>query len=110
MRFILLTAFLLFSPSNVLVSDSNTEVSEITVLQINAKWNKHHNIDLKELKGCKVNFGWLEDQPQTLQSQVKTVPVIVVFKNNKPVKQWNADLSFKLNVDLKEIQNVVNAL
>ena len=110
MRFILLTAFLLFSPSNVLVSDSNTKVSDVVVLQINAKWNKHHNIDLKELKGCKVNFGWLEDQPQTLQSQVKTVPVIVVFKNNKPVKQWNADLSFKLNVDLKEIQNVVNTL
>jgi len=110
MRFILLTAFLLFSPSNVLVSDGNTEVSEITVLQINAKWNKHHNIDLKELKGCKVNFGWLEDQPKHLQNQVKTVPVIVIFKNNEPVKQWNADLSFKLDVDLKEIQNVVNTL
>ena len=110
MRFILLTAFLLFSPSNVLVSDSNTKVSDVVVLQINAKWNKHHNVNLDNLKGCKIDFGWLEDQPQTLQNQVKTVPVIVIFKNNKPIKQWNADLSFKLDVDLKEIQNVVNTL
>ena len=110
MRFILLTAFLLFSPSNVLVSDSNTEVSDVVVLQINAKWNKHHNLDLKQLKGCKVNFGWLEDQPQSLRSQIQTVPVIVIFKNNEPKRQWAADLSFKLDVDLKEIQNVVNTL
>ena len=110
MRFILLTAFLLFSPSNVLVSDSNTKVSEITVLQINAKWNKNHNVNLDKLKGCVIEFGWLEDQPKHLQNQVKTVPVIVIFKNNEPVKQWNADLSFKLDVDLNEIQNVVNTL
>lgn len=110
MRFILLTAFLLFSPSNVLVSDSNTEVSEITVLQINAKWNKHHNLDLKQLKGCEVKFGWLEDQTKNFKKQIQTVPVIVIFKNNEPKRQWAADLSFKLDVDLKEIQNVVNTL
>lgn len=110
MRFILLTAFLLFSPSNVLVSESNTEVSEITVLQINTKWNKNHNIDLKQLKGCVIKFGWLEDQPQSLRSQIQTVPVIVIFKNNEPKRQWAADLSFKLDIDLKEIQNVVNTL
>ena len=110
MRFILLTAFLLFSPSNVLVSESNTKVSDVVVLQINAKWNKHHNIDLKELKGCKVEFGWLEDQPKSLQSQVKTVPIVVVFKNGTPIKQWNADLSFTLDVNLSEIQSVVNTL
>ena len=105
MRTLLLLAFLLFAPSNVL---NNDIADDVVVMQINAKWNKHHNIDLKELKGCKVEFGWLEDQPKNLQSQVKTVPIVVIFKNGTPVKQWNADLSFTLDVDLSEIQSVVN--
>ena len=107
MRTLLLMAFLLFAPSNVITNDTPAEV---VVMQINAKWNKHHNIDLKELKGCKVEFGWLEDQPKSLQSQVKTVPIVVVFKNGTPIKQWNADLSFTLDVNLSEIQSVVNTL
>ena len=107
MRTILLLAFLLFAPSNVINNDTTADV---VVMQINAKWNKHHNLDLKELKGCKVEFGWLEDQPQSLQSQVKTVPVVVIFKNGKAVKQWNADLSFTLDIELGEIQKAVNEL
>lgn len=107
MRTILLLAFLLFAPSNVITNDT---LADVVVMQINAKWNKHHNIDLKELKGCKVEFGWLEDQPRSLQSQVKTVPVVVIFKNGKAVKQWNADLSFTLDIELSEIQKAVNEL
>ena len=107
MRTLLLMAFLLFAPSNVITNDVTAEV---VVMQINAKWNKHHNIDLKGLQGCKVEFGWLEDQPRSLQSQVKTVPIVVIFKNGTPVKQWNADLSFTLDVNLSEIQGVVNTL
>jgi hypothetical protein len=123
-------AFLLFTPIRATKPINNAQMGgtsqEVVVMQINAKWNKHHNIDLKELKGCKVEFGWLEDQPQSLQSQVKTVPIVdqpqslqsqvktvpivVVFKNGTPVKQWNADLSFTLDVDLSEIQSVVNTL
>ena len=95
MRTVLLMAFLLFAPSNVITNDVTAEV---VVMQINAKWNKHHNVDLKGLQGCKVEFGWLEDQPKSLQSQVKTVPIVVVFKNGTPIKQWNADLTFTLEI------------
>ena len=107
MRTILLMAFLLFAPSNVITNDVTADV---VVMQINAKWNEHHNVDLSGLQGCKVEFGWLEEQPKSLQSQVKTVPIVVVFKNGTPVKQWNADLTFTLDVNLSEIQSVVNKL
>ena len=114
MRTLLLMAFLLFTPIRATKPLNNAQMGgtsqEVVVMQINAKWNKHHNIDLKELKGCKVEFGWLEDQPKSLQNQVKTVPIVVVFKNGTPVKQWNADLSFTLDVNLSEIQSVVNTL
>lgn len=107
MRTVLLMAFLLFAPSNVITNDVTAEV---VVMQINAKWNERHNVDLSSLQGCKVEFGWLEEQPKSLQSQVKTVPIVVVFKNGTPIKQWSADLSFTLDVNLSEIQSVVNEL
>jgi len=96
---------LMFVPSKA----NLTSVDEsITILQINAKWNKHHNVDLSGLKGCKVQFAWLEDQDDNLKSQIKRVPVVVIYKGSKAVRQWKADLSFTLNVDLQEIQTAVN--
>jgi hypothetical protein len=106
MRTFIILAFLLFSPSSL----GEVEKSDITVLQVNTQWNKHHNLDLNGLIGCQVQFAWLEEQSDNFKSQVQTVPLIVVYHKNKPVRQWSADLSFKLDVDINEIQQVIDKL
>jgi len=106
MRTFIILAFLLFSPSSL----GEVEKADITVLQVNTQWNKQHNIDLNGLIGCEVQFAWLEEQNDDFKKQVQTVPLIVVYHKNKPVRQWSADLSFKLDVDINEIQNVVDKL
>ena len=106
MRTFIILAFLLFSPSSL----GEVEKSDITVLQVNTQWNKEHNIDLNNLIGCKVQFAWLEDQSDDFKKQVQTVPIIVVYHKNRPVRQWAADLSFKLDVDINEIQQVIDKL
>ena len=106
MRTFIILAFLLFSPSSL----GEVEKADITVLQVNTQWNKQHNLDLNNLIGCKVQFAWLEDQSDDFKKQVQTVPIIVVYHKNKPVRQWSADLSFILNVDLEEIQRVIDKL
>lgn len=106
MRTFIILAFLLFSPSSL----GEVEKADITVLQVNSQWNKEHNIDLNGLIGCEVQFAWLEDQNQNFKKQIQTVPIIIVYHKNKPVRQWSADLSFTLNVDLDEIQQVINKL
>lgn len=98
--------FLFFTPSSL----GEVTSSDITVLQINAHWNRHHDVDLKSLKGCRVQYGLLERQSEDLKKQIQYVPVVVIYKGNKAVRQWSADLSFKLNVDIKEIQQVVDKL
>lgn len=108
MKSLLLLIGFLFLP--VQLNSFETDADKITVMQINAKWNKHHNLDLKKLKNCKIQFAWLEDQPQSLKKQIKTVPVVMIFKGLDPVKQWNADLSFQLNIDLNEIQKTINSI
>jgi len=106
MRALIVLAFLLFTPTSL----GKVENSDITVLHINAFWNKHHDINLNSLRGCRVQYGLLERQSNELKNQIKYVPIVVVYKGNKAVRQWSADLSFRLNVDLEEIQQVIDKL
>ena len=106
MRLLIVLAFLLFSPTSL----GDEKTSDVTVLHVNTKWNKHQNINLKTLRGCDVKFVWLEEQGIKLKEQIQTVPTIVVLKQNKVVRQWAADLSFRLDVDLNEIQQVIDKL
>lgn len=106
MRLLIVLLFLLFTPSSL----GEVIKSDITVLQVNAQWNKKHNIDLNGLIGCEVQFAWLEDQNDNFRRQVQTVPLVVVYHKNQPVRQWSADLSFKLDIDLNEIQQVIDKL
>ena len=106
MRLLIVLLFLLFTPSSL----GEVIKSDITVLQVNAQWNKQHNIDLNGLVGCEVQFAWLEDQNDNFKRQVQTVPLVVVYHKNKPVRQWSAGLSFKLDIDVNEIQTVIDKL
>ncbi len=106
MRTLIVLAFLLFTPSSL----SKVEKTDITVLQVNSQWNKQHNLDLNGLIGCEVQFAWLEEQSYNFKKQVQTVPIVILYHKNRPVRQWSADLSFKLDIDINEIQSVVDRL
>ena len=81
---------------------------EVTVVQINAKWNRYNTReDLQKLDGCEYRFGWLEDQPEELKATIKTVPVVVIYDEGRPAYQYTADISLTLAVPFEEIQSQV---
>lgn len=83
----------------------------ITVVQINAKWNKVNDFKITDLpSSVKYKFAYLEDQNNEVKSQIQAVPVIIVYKGSEPVKQWNANLSFKLEVKEEDIIAAVRAV
>ena len=85
--------------------------AQVTVVQINAKWNRSNTLtELSNLENCEYVFGWLEDQPRSVQSSIISVPVVVVYKDNIPKQQYAADISLKLNTTFEEIQSLVNLL
>lgn len=108
MKTLLLVLLALFVPIKSV--HAPIESNEITVLQINARWNQNKTIDLNGLIGCKVQFAWLENQSDKMKSEIQTVPIVVVYKGTKPVKQWSADLSFSLDIGVKEIQNFIDKI
>ena len=81
-----------------------------SLLEINAKWNQKNNLKQDKIAGIRINFGWLEDQPKEMQSKIRSVPILVLFKDGKPIYQWLAGIDFELNVTEEEFEKVFNKL
>lgn len=89
---------------------ANIYSQNISIVQVNAEWNIRNNISLKHIKGAKVSFGYLEEQPASLKDKIKAVPTILVFKNGQLVHYWKADLSFKLRIREEEVQQYIDSI
>ncbi len=84
---------------------------DVTVLQINAEWNKRNNYDLSAITGAIVKFSYLKDQPKDIQKSIIAVPVIVIMDKNGRVRmQYIADISLKIKVGNLDIQNNVDRI
>ena len=81
-----------------------------SLLEINAKWNKKNNLQQDKIAGIRINFGWLEDQPKKMQSKIRSVPILVLFRDGKPIYQWVAGIDFKLQVTEEDFDRVFNKL
>jgi hypothetical protein len=84
---------------------------DVTILQINAEWNKRNNYDLSGITGATVKFSYLKDQPKEIQKSIVAVPVIVIMDKKGRVRmQYVADISLKIKVGNLDIQNNVNRI
>lgn len=84
---------------------------DVTVLQINAEWNKRNNYDLSGITGATVKFSYLKDQPKDIQKSIIAVPVIVIMDKKGRVRmQYVADISLKIKVGNLDIQNNVDRI
>jgi len=84
------------------------KAQELTLVQINAKWNVKNNIELNIFDDVEYQFAYLEEQKDDIRNKITAVPVVILYKGNKPIHQWNADLSFKLEIDCEDIQRIIN--
>ena len=90
--------------------EENVE-SDIVVIQINADWNRSNTrSDLRALRGCDYRFAWLEDQPYELRKTITSVPVVVIYADDRPAYQYVAGISLSLDTPFEEIQNKVYEL
>lgn len=108
-KYIALTILLFlipFATSNVAPKEA---APAYTLLHINAKWNQYNNVNFGPIPNCRLKFAFLEDQPDSFRSKIQYVPHVVLLKNNRPVAQWSADLSFKLDITTQDILNVINS-
>lgn len=84
---------------------------KVTVIHFNYKWNDRNNYNLRGLQNAKIQYAWLEDQPENIVETIKTVPVIVIIGKDGRVKmQYAADLTFKIQATKEDIQKSINKI
>ena len=81
----------------------------VTVVHFNYKWNQKNDYSkLKSIKRASVSKAFVEEQGEDLKNSIKSVPVIIIFRNNKPVARIEAGLSMKIEAELEDIQELVD--
>ena len=82
---------------------------DVSVIHFNYKWNQKNDYSkLKSIKRASVSKAFVEEQGEDLKNSIKSVPVIIIFRNGKPVARIEAGLSMKIEVRLEDIQELVD--
>jgi len=100
MKNLIIILFILFGFS--------ASAQDVTVIHFNYKWNDRNSYNIRGLKNAKLQYAWLEEQPESVKSGIKTVPVVVILKNGKVRGQFAADISFEIKATREEIQDFIN--
>tara|TARA_R100000908_G_scaffold63777_1_gene45661 strand:- start:154 stop:471 length:318 start_codon:yes stop_codon:yes gene_type:complete len=82
---------------------------DVSVVHFNYKWNSKNDFNkLQSIRRANVSKALVEEQSAELQASIKSVPVIIIFRNGKPVARLEAGLSMKIEARLEEIQELVD--
>ena len=84
------------------------QAQDITILQVNAEWNKQNDMQIKDITGAKIQYALLEDQSVKFRQAIKSVPAILIYKDQTLVWKKEAGLSFTLNLSGDELQRIVD--
>jgi hypothetical protein len=102
MKNLILILFMLFGFS--------ASSQEVTVIHFNYKWNDRNSYNIRGLKNAKLQYAWLEEQPESVKATIKAVPVIVILVDGKVKGQFAADLSFEIKATREEIQEFIDTV
>lgn len=94
-----------FSPEKI-------KTKGIALIEYNAKFNESNSYsDIKRVKDVKVISLWIDDDAALKTDEgIRSVPTMILYKNGKEVKRWEAGLSLSLDVPYIEIQKEVDKL
>ncbi len=91
----------------LLLTCLNSYCQKFTLLEINARWNEHNNLPVNKLADIEIQFAWLEDQPNSIQRNVISVPTLILMREGKSVAQWRAGIDLKLRITEQEVIDAI---
>tara|TARA_R110002124_G_scaffold163643_1_gene330995 strand:+ start:388 stop:708 length:321 start_codon:yes stop_codon:yes gene_type:complete len=80
---------------------------EYVLLEVNSKWNWSNKAKIDRIRNIPHQIAYLEDQTPKFREKVRSVPLVILYKNGRPIMQWSADISFKLVIKKEEVLRAI---
>jgi thiol-disulfide isomerase/thioredoxin len=91
---------------------SSSYGQSIIVAHINADFNIQNDwSEMTQLQGAKLLNGYIDKKPALKEAyNIKYVPTLIIFKDGKEIKRYEAGLDMKLHIKLEDVQAEINKL
>lgn len=86
---------------------NNAQSQDYVLLEINSEWNWANKAKVEKIRGIPHQIAYLEEQTPSFKKKVKSVPLVVLYKDGRPIMQWSADISFKLIVTKEQVMRAI---
>lgn len=74
------------------------------VVQYNASFNKQNDYKWQPTPYVRYYYVDLDKKPEFKKlANIQSLPTLIYYNNGKEIKKWEADISFKLNTNQKDI-------
>jgi|TARA_R110000737_G_scaffold85197_2_gene117712 hypothetical protein len=80
---------------------------EYVLLEINSEWNWSNKAKIDKIRNIPHQIAYLENQTPKFRKKIRSVPLVILYKNGKPIMQWSADISFKLVIKKEEVLKAI---
>lgn len=80
---------------------------EYVLLEVNSEWNWSNKAKIDRIKNIPHQIAYLENQTPKFRKKVRSVPLVILYKNGRPIMQWSADISFKLVIKKEEVLRAI---
>jgi len=80
---------------------------EYVLLEINSEWNWSNKAKIDKIRNIPHQIAYLENQTPTFRKKIRSVPLVILYKNGRPIMQWSADISFKLVIKKEEVLKAI---
>ena len=84
----------------------------VVVVQYNAEFNKANSVkNLQRISDAKIFNAWIDKDPELKKTgAIRSVPTIVLYKDNKEIRRWEAGIMMQLDITHHEVQKYVDDL
>ena len=82
----------------------------VVIAHFNAEWNAANAVEwIGDIEECNIVKIDIATNPKAQQKhKIVVVPTIILFKDGEEVKRWQANVAFKIEEDIKVIQEAVD--
>lgn len=80
---------------------------DYVLLEINSEWNWANKAKIDKVKNIPHQIAYLEEQTASFKKKVRSVPLVILYKDGRPIMQWSADISFRLVLKKDDILKAI---